>query len=162
MIIYGAGVVTGLVVLKNSSRAPMSPLAGPMGSLASQQRFLERMKKELRLTPDQIKRLELIFRESGQRMRAWWEIIGPEMQAELKDVREKIRHELTPEQREKFEQLLKRRHAPGANQPGEQRPYERRSQGGRGGARSGEAPSAGKLPATNPAAGTPAPASPNR
>ena len=36
-----------------------------------------------------------------------WDLIGPEMQKERQEVYGSIRGELTPEQREKFEQLLK-------------------------------------------------------
>jgi hypothetical protein len=64
-------------------------------------------------------------------MRSWWEIIGPDMWAELKDVQEKIKAELNPAQREKFQQLLReRRHLPGAVQ-GDRRSRDHRPPGTR-------------------------------
>ncbi len=145
IVIYCAGLITGGLVVRSiqpprAAEPPPMPFQGPE---FVQQRFLERMKKELDLAPAQAQRLETIFRESRERMRTWWEIIGPDMRAELKDVREKIQAELTPAQREKFEQLLKeRRHAPGAPQ-GDRRLRDHRPSGPRAPGRpAGEAPPA--------------------
>ena len=61
---------------------------------------------------DVINRIDKIFAESNPRIKIIWDLLNPEMQKELKDVRDAIRAELTPEQREKFEQLLKQPHRP--------------------------------------------------
>lgn len=147
LVIYAAGVFTGGFAVKHTQTAPVRLPSGPVfpGSDIFQQRFLERMKRELLLTPEQIKRLQTVFRESRERMKTLWEIVGPEMNAELRDVREKIRSELTPEQREKFEVLLKaRRHPTGPAGSGDNRPREHRSDRPR-------SPQPGKSPAEKPA-----------
>jgi Spy/CpxP family protein refolding chaperone len=149
IVIYCAGLVTGGLVVR-SARTPKASEVSPapfQGPEFVQQRFLERMKRELALAPDQAQRLEAIFRDSRERMRSWWEIIGPDMRAELKEVQEKIKAELTPAQREKFEQLLKdRRHSPGALQ-GDRRPRDRRPPGAHTAPRpAGDDPSGGAPP----------------
>ena len=72
-----------------------------------QERFLQQMKRELNLTPEQTNRLDKIFAESRERMKILMDLIEPEWRGELRDVREKIVAELRPDQREKFEQMLK-------------------------------------------------------
>lgn len=155
LVIYGAGILTGALVFKSPSRPPVavSPtraLPAFPGSDIFQERFFERMKKDLDLTPEQNKHLQGIFRESRERMKTLWDIVSPEMQAELQAVREKIQHELTVPQREKFETLLKeRRRGPGPNQPGENRSREHRPSTPRNQPhRPGDAPSS-KPPADN-------------
>ena len=69
--------------------------------------LLERMKADLGLTSEQKHRVEKIFAESQERMSVLWDVINPEVQTELREVREKIRAELRGEQLEKFEKLLK-------------------------------------------------------
>ena len=128
LVIYCAGLITGALVIKTSRPVASREMSAPpawvfQGPDFVQQRFLERMKKELSLTPEQDRRLEVVLRESRERIKNWWEIISPEMQAELREVREKIRAELDSAQREKFEQLLKdRRHPAGEKHPRDRRP----------------------------------------
>jgi Spy/CpxP family protein refolding chaperone len=114
-----------------------------------QQRFLERMKTELKLSPEQSQRMEALFRETRVKMKNWWDIVGPEMQTELREVKEKTRAILNSEQREKFEQLLKdRRRSPGGP-GGEKRPHDRR-QPGPGGGGSNVSPAGPNLPPVTP------------
>ncbi len=166
IVIYCAGLVTGGLWVR-SAKAPRGPEPSPapfQGPEFVQQRFLDRMKRELNLAPAQAQRLETIFRESRERMRSWWEIIGPDMRAELKDVQEKIQAELTPPQREKFEQLLKeRRRLPGAMQ-GDRRGRDHRPPGTRPparpaaeGASTTAPPTSISPPATTPQTPPPAP-----
>jgi hypothetical protein len=148
LVIYCAGILTGGLVMKSipggNTREVPSPFQGPD---FVQQRFLERMKKDLELTPDQTRRIENVLRESRERMKTWWEIIGPEMRTELKETQEKVRAELNPGQREKFEKLLKeRRRPPGGPPGGERRPRDHRSNAPRG-----------SLQFTNPASLPPSP-----
>ena len=162
LIIYGAGLLTGALVFKGASRPVTAPTSRTVpvypGSDIFQERFFERMKKDLQLTPEQTQRLESIFRESRERMKTLWEIVNPEVKGELQAVREKINNELTPGQREKFEVLLKtRRHGPGQNPPAEVRPRDHHPSGTRNQPRRpGEPMPSAKPPVENaPASSTP-------
>jgi hypothetical protein len=117
LVIYLAGIGTGALVVKSARRAVGKDLQPPppwlfQGPDFIQQRFLDRMKKELELSAAQAGRIEAILRDSRERMKSWWEIVGPEMKSELKETEDKIRAELQPRQREKFELLRKDRHRP--------------------------------------------------
>jgi Spy/CpxP family protein refolding chaperone len=74
--------------------------------LAAQQGDLfRRMENHLDLRPEQRQRLEAIVRESQERIRALADDLAPRTREELRRMREKIREELTPEQRRKFEKI---------------------------------------------------------
>lgn len=114
IVIFAAGVLAGGLIAKSLAPKPQLPKP-PVPGILSQQRFQSRLKEKLQLTPEQTNRIDRIFAESNERVRILWGLIGPELQKELQEVRDSIRAELTPEQREKFEQLLKRpdgRHLP--------------------------------------------------
>jgi hypothetical protein len=133
-VIFAAGFVTGGLVFREmqirETKAPVRPEVAhrdpnPPGPIIIHERFLERMKRELDLTPDQVAHFDKIFAESRERNRILMELIDPEIKEELRSVREKIRAELRPDQREKFELLLKhKKQGPGdqrRGQPGERR-----------------------------------------
>lgn len=106
LVIFAAGAFTGVVVTK--ARAPkVLPAEPPVPPVLGQQRFQHKLKKELELTGDVTNRIDKIFADSNARIKIIWDLLNPEMQKELKEVRDNIRAELTPEQREKFEQMLK-------------------------------------------------------
>jgi Spy/CpxP family protein refolding chaperone len=113
-VIFTAGFLTGELVSKALSLPKREFVALPVSMY--QGRILERMKKELDLNPGQKERVAKIFAENHERMKILWDLINPEVQSELREVREKIRAELNPEQREKFEQLLKQRAPPHRNE----------------------------------------------
>lgn len=117
LVIFAAGAVTGALFIKKSTPPPVpqKPAERVPSPIIVQQRFLERLDKELQLSPDQRSHLEKVFAESRERMKILWDLIGPEMDAELREVRDKIRSELRPEQRARFEELVKQRphHNPG-------------------------------------------------
>ena len=106
VVIFAAGVLAGGLAMKHWTPKPQPPKP-PVPGILSQQRFQSRLKEKLQLTAEQTNRIDRIFAESNERVRILWGLIGPELQKELQEVRESIRAELTPEQREKFEQLLK-------------------------------------------------------
>ena len=109
LVIFSAGLLAGGLVVK-SFQPPVQPVrqTNAVPERWMQRMLLERMKAELSLTADQKQHIEKIFADSQGRMSELWDIINPEIQTELREVREKIRAELKPEQSEKFEQLLKR------------------------------------------------------
>jgi Spy/CpxP family protein refolding chaperone len=106
LVIFAAGMFAGGIAVNKFRPAPPPPKP-PVPPILSQHRFQEKLKKELQLTADQTNRIDRIFAESNARIKIIWDLLGPEMQKERKEVYESIRAELTPEQREKFEQLLK-------------------------------------------------------
>ena len=117
MVIFGAGVVTGGLFVKHVGHvqnphppANAAPHNAPAPWHLQRVEFIRRLEKQLDLSPDQRKRVEDIMRESQERTKPLWEGIGPQLREELKNVREQIRAELTPQQQKKFdEELLKSR-----------------------------------------------------
>ena len=139
VVIFAAGAVTGALVIKSAQ--PVAPVVKapephvPMPPIV-QDRFLQRMKKELSLTPEQAAHFDKIFSESRERLRLLWDLIGPEVKAEMREVQDKVRAELKPEQRQRFEELLKERPPHRGGGPGEDR--RRRPNPREGGAPRGE------------------------
>ena len=106
VVIFAAGALAGGILVKTLGPKP-DIAKPPVPGILSQQRFQSRLKEKLELTPEQTNRIDKIFAESNERIRILWGLIGPELQKELKEVRDNSRAELSPEQRDKFEQLLK-------------------------------------------------------
>ena len=119
MVIFGTGVITGGLLVKNATgpikdRRPKNFVAQtnqPPLNVASPQilrmEFLLRARNELNLTPEQHEHIEKIIREGQEKSRKVWDGVAPELRKELQSVHEKIRAELTPDQRRRFELLLK-------------------------------------------------------
>jgi len=145
MVIFGTGVITGGLVVRHAAgplknRPPKNVTVrtnAPNIAPAQLQRMelLLRVRSELNLTPDQHERIERIIREGQERSRKLWESVAPEMRQELQAVHEQIRAELTPEQRRRFEQLLRSAPRPnppdGGQPPNSERMRERMRQGER-------------------------------
>ena len=106
IVIFAAGAFAGGIFVKTLTPAPPPPKP-PAPPVLSQQRFQEKLKRELLLSADQTNRIDKIFGESNARIKILWDLVGPEMQKERQEVRESIRAILTPEQRDAFEKLLK-------------------------------------------------------
>ena len=116
LVIFAAGAVTGVFIIKRTDSKPLAVKSQPQPypGEAMQERLFERMKQELKLTPEQVARLEKIFGDSRERLREMWGLLAPEWEAEKRETKEKIRAELNPEQQQRFEELLKGRpHKPG-------------------------------------------------
>lgn len=111
IVIFAAGALAGGLLVKTLTPAPPPPKP-PISPIISQQRFQDKLKRELQLTADQTNRIDKIFHESNARIKILWDLVGPEMQKERQEVYENIRAILTAEQRERFEQLLKQSHRP--------------------------------------------------
>jgi len=124
MVIFGAGVITGGLLVSrtsearkpranrpvpaNTTNAPVRMMQNVTPSQLQRMEFLVRANRELDLTPDQRQRIERILREGQERTRALWETISPDVRKEMQLVRERIKVELTPEQRRHFEELMRR------------------------------------------------------
>lgn len=165
LVIYVAGLLTGVFLLRVAPpAAPARPqVESPqiIALILAQQRLLDRMKQELRLTPQQLRKINAVFTDSRDHMKAVWTILEPEVQTEVAEVRDHIRAELTADQREKFEKLLKNRpriDGPQRN-PDPNRKRLRDNAAGKTGA-TNDASLPAKAPATNQAAAPAAPARP--
>ncbi|MBL9136336.1 MAG: hypothetical protein JNK85_10735 [Verrucomicrobiales bacterium] len=110
-LIFGLGVVTGMLAQRtvNANSGHGRGRDAGMGTLLDS-RFapLQKMQEELLLSPEQAKRIDAILHDGQGRMRQFWDTCQPRLKAEMKQVREGISAELTPEQRGKFDELLKR------------------------------------------------------
>ena len=89
---------------------PASQAPGPMGQRLE---FLRRAQQELDLNPDQRARVEAHLDESRERIRKLWEPITPQVRAETEALKGKIRAELTPDQIDRFDRLVKNRNRRG-------------------------------------------------
>jgi len=134
VVIFGAGVITGGLLVNNvepshprelqhspvdlpprppainpdqdQSFAPELPKPRPPEMLGKQ--FVQQLDKKLHLTPEQLAAIGKIVAEGQERNHEIWTNAAPQMRKVLQDVRQQIRDQLTPEQRKKYEDLLKR------------------------------------------------------
>ena len=132
LVIFGAGVITGGLLVSYSDRAlrpgpprplpnPNQPAGAPNNLAPGQNRipvpmpaplrkdFLDRLQQELRLTTGQRERIERIITDGQERTRQVWQQIEPRLRRELMEARGQIREVLTPEQQVRFEELMKQR-----------------------------------------------------
>ena len=153
LVIFAAGVVTGGLLVSYADRVPLPPIAnsppwfresgrpqtGP-GTTARppvlpggvpqflRKEFLERLEREVDLTPEQRQRIEQIIREGQERNRQLWERVSPELRKEIANTRRQIQSVLRPDQRARFDELMKQRpprrteepNAPGRSRPRDQ------------------------------------------
>jgi Spy/CpxP family protein refolding chaperone len=78
------------------------------GGRADHPRIVERLTRELALTPDQRKQLETIIEETRTKFQSIYEQERPLYDQARKEGRGRIRAILTPEQRPKFEEFVRR------------------------------------------------------
>ena len=71
--------------------------------------FLQKLEAEVRLIAEQRERIEKIIADGQLRNKELWERVAPEMRHEIAETQKRIREELTPEQRVRFEELMKSR-----------------------------------------------------
>jgi Spy/CpxP family protein refolding chaperone len=131
MVIFACGVITGAIVTRTVApkiepalvAAPL-PARTPATPVLQLQRaaFFKQMEKQLDLSAEQRDQISKILKASQERTQPLWNQIAPQMNEELKNVREEIRGVLTPEQRKKFGELLKRNRKNDAAPPGSGHP----------------------------------------
>src|SRR5580658_10066801 len=131
MVIFVCGLTTG-AMLTRTMVTKTEPVAGPVAAPArasappmlqmQRANFLKTMDKQLELTAEQRDQIGKIMKASQERTQPLWGQIAPQMTEELKNVREEIRGVLTPEQRKKFVELLKRNRKAENMPPGSARP----------------------------------------
>jgi Spy/CpxP family protein refolding chaperone len=131
MVIFVCGLVTGAMLtraIEPRIEPAAAPVAAPSRTLAppmfqmQRTNFLKVLDRQLDLTAEQRDQIAKIMKASQERTVPIWNKIAPQMSDELKNVREEIRGVLTPEQRKKFGELLKRSRKADAVTPGPGRP----------------------------------------
>jgi Spy/CpxP family protein refolding chaperone len=125
MLIFGTGVVTGGLLVRNSTRVPRPPQRNasiprppqtfsPAGVKIE---FLRRMERDLNLTLEQRERIDNILSASQERTRKLMEPVSPQLREEFQQTKDEFRAVLTHEQRQAFDAMLKQqrpnqRHSP--------------------------------------------------
>jgi hypothetical protein len=133
VVIFGAGVITGgLLVDHVKDKRPIEveapgpvanshPVAGnheaarppevPLPRLAERlsKEFVHRLNDSLHLTPQQRDAIAKIVADGQERNHVIWTNVAPQMRKVMVDVNQQIRAELTPEQLNQFEELMKPR-----------------------------------------------------
>ena len=113
MVIFGTGVVTGGLLVHYSEGFRGRQLGRIPGSFRPAQpssagvirfEFLRRAGRDLNLTPEQKERLDKIIKESQDRAKR---VTAPFLREEVQRTKAAFREVLTPEQRAKFDDLLK-------------------------------------------------------
>lgn len=122
LVIFIAGMTGGVALSdlrwKNRVRKERERRDLVSSPLGYRLEFLRRVQRELNLTPDQQARIEDHIRRSQDRFRTLWQPVAPEVRSEMEEVRSRIRAELTPEQRERFDRMLRERPRRGEVQGG--------------------------------------------
>jgi Spy/CpxP family protein refolding chaperone len=122
MLIFGAGVVTGGLLVRTRVVQQL-PAGQPqmIGSTTSatptpaavaapgRQVFVQRVRSELDLTPEQSAEVDQIMRDSHKRMQKLYEPLAPQAREETRRVRQEIQAILTPQQKKTFNEKFKRR-----------------------------------------------------
>lgn len=185
LVIFATGAITGGLLVHHTQggraartqrtqaqRPPnWQPVAGEVlqratneiRPLLEQQRmdYVLRAQRELRLDPEQRERIERVVREGQERTKEFWDKHQPDLRRMVQETREKIRAELTPEQRARFEELQKQQRpgkaGDGAGGPGRGNPEARRpgATGENATARPQRPPAATRPGPGNPPATTP-------
>jgi hypothetical protein len=136
LVIFGAGLVTGSLVVKYSTisrclpHPPLRKPAAPPSAVPDNRpaipqfflmrtNFIDKLDQELKLTAIQREHIDRVIRERQEQIKELYQEIDPRVHATLVETRERISMELTPEQQALYEELLRRRpwHPPTTNAP---------------------------------------------
>lgn len=98
------GIVLGYVFAHHTSAATVMPLTDAQ----RKNQKVQRLTNELSLSPDQVKQMDVIFTDVQAKYKAIHESTEPQIEGERQKGRERIRAVLTPDQKAKFEEFLKR------------------------------------------------------
>jgi len=134
VVIFGAGVMTGGLLVNNVVQPHPKDIQRPPGELNPHpqantrdheqpgpqdlpkrrppemlgKKFVQDLDKTLHLTPEQRAAIARIVADGQEHNHEIWTNVAPQFHKVLQDVRLQIREQLTPEQRKQFEELLKR------------------------------------------------------
>jgi Spy/CpxP family protein refolding chaperone len=116
MVIFGAGVITGGLLVRQTVLVPPPrlPHAGavnrsvPTAPGFTRVEFLRRAERELNLTPAQREQTDKIIAASQDRTKKIMEPVTPKIRDELQQTKDEFRALLTSEQQAKFDEMLKK------------------------------------------------------
>lgn len=116
MVIFGAGVVTGGLLVRHVERgrnhrpprvgAVVRP-APPASAGVMRIEFLRRMERELDLTPAQREPINRILKEAQDRTKQIMDTVEPRRREEFRRTIEEFRAVLTPKQQKRLDALIK-------------------------------------------------------
>jgi Spy/CpxP family protein refolding chaperone len=114
VVIFGAGVITGGLLVKYSVQTPSRPkhdpanrAVQPISAGGIRIEFLRRVERDLNLTADQREQIDKVISASQERSKKMMEPIQPKIREELQQTREQFRAVLNAEQKIRFDELLK-------------------------------------------------------
>jgi Spy/CpxP family protein refolding chaperone len=125
MVIFGAGVLTGALVVEfteglNGSRHQQTSSGNRAFETGSpygmRLEFLRRIQRELDLTAAQQEQIDKVLKQSQERTRNIMAPVAPQLRQELQRAKAEFRDILTPAQQASFDELLKKQqryHRPG-------------------------------------------------
>ena len=125
LLIFAAGGITGYTIsnLQAKTRRQAEVARRETMPFMLWQRFeqLRRVERQLELTAEQRTRIEAQIKETQERFRKLWEPLAPQARTEFEQLRDRVLAELTPDQKAKFEEMLRarpvRRPGEGTNAP---------------------------------------------
>ena len=111
MVIFGAGVITGALVVRFTppiwppQHANSRPFEGSPGGMRLD--FLRRMQASLNLTAEQRDQIDKILKQSQERTHKLMEPVSPQLHQELVRAKAEFRAALTPSQQLLFDEMIK-------------------------------------------------------
>lgn len=140
IVIFGAGVITGGLLVNHVARPsrslfafrpaarPGSPARTPYENVPPEVRpeilktnFVQLLNDNLDLSQKQREQIRKIIAQAQQNTHDLWKLVAPQFQLVWRDTRQQIRDVLTPQQQREFEFLMRQQHvlrrSPSTNEP---------------------------------------------
>ncbi len=121
MVIFAAGVLTGVAIDRRTAPVPLRQPANPgrgegqianrviPNLIAQRANLIRNVQRQLDLDPEQRVRIEQIMRDSQLRTKPIVDRIAPDLREEFRFTTTAIRQVLAPDQRRRFDELMKPR-----------------------------------------------------
>lgn len=113
VVVFAAGALTGGAFVNLQAKARQQQAVTKRNAIPFMiwQRFevLRHAERQLELTPEQHSRIDAHIKEAQERFRKLWEPVAPAARGDLEQLREQVLAELTPAQKVRFLELLRRR-----------------------------------------------------
>ena len=114
MLIFAAGAACGVLGTRCLAPEGKPATAAAPGWISQRTEFLRRLTSRLDLNTNQCQHIEGMISDTQRELRKLWEPIAPEADREIKELRQSILAELTPDQRQQFQKLLRERQTGGS------------------------------------------------